>query len=50
MEWFEGVVSARARVGGQEKWIVASESIRLKESEIRRELAFLGEVEDVDCL
>ena len=50
VEWFEGVVSARARVGGQEKWIVSSENIRLEEAEIRRELAFLGEVEDVDCL
>jgi len=49
LEWFEGVVMAAVIIDETEKWIVGPENLRISEEEARRELAFLGEVQNVRC-
>ena len=50
VEWFEGTVCAVAVVSGREKWVVSADRFHPAQEDMRRELAFWGTVERVDCL
>lgn len=48
LEWFEGEVKASVQLADRTFWAVAPSEIALSEAELRRELAFLGEIQTIE--